>query len=64
MGCTSKAEWSLGFVRLLESKALCLLCKDTTAVLKEYTKHQQYQTKHSPQHSQHTGEQWSEKLEI
>lgn len=35
-----KAQWSMGyFVIQLDGKALCLLCNDTLAVVKEYNKH-------------------------
>jgi hypothetical protein len=55
-----KAEWS---VTELDNTALCLLCNDTIAVLKDYNICRHYQTKHSTQYSQLTGKQRSEKLE-
>lgn len=48
---------------IADGKILYLLCIDTIAVLKEYNIHQHCQTKHSSQHSQLKGKQWSEKLE-
>ena len=42
-----KTEWSENyFATELDGKALCLLCSDTIAVLKEYYIRQHYQTKH------------------
>ncbi|PNF32729.1 hypothetical protein B7P43_G11587 [Cryptotermes secundus] len=59
-----KAEWSENyFVTELDGKALCLLCSDTIAVLKEYNIRRHYQTKHSAQYSQLTGKERSQKLE-
>ncbi|PNF17745.1 hypothetical protein B7P43_G07069 [Cryptotermes secundus] len=59
-----KAEWSENyFVTELDGKALCLLCSDTVAVLKEYNIRRHYQTKHSAQYSQLTGKERSQKLE-
>jgi hypothetical protein len=59
-----KAEWSENyFVTELDGKALCFLCSDTIAVLKEYNIHWHYQTKHSAQYSQLTGKERSQKLE-
>jgi hypothetical protein len=58
-----KAEWSANYFIEFNDKALCLLCSDTVAVLKEYNIRRHYHTKHSTQYSQLTRKQRSEKFE-
>ena len=59
-----KTEWSVNyFVTELDDKALCLLCNDIIAVLKDYNIRRHYESKHSKQYSQLIGKQRSEKLE-
>src|SRR5688572_6187321 len=42
-------------------KALCLICNDTIAVLKEYNIQRHYESKHSSHYSQFTGQMRTEK---
>lgn len=56
--CASKAQLNVDyFVIQLYGKASCLLCNDTSAVLKEYNLFSHYQTKHSSQYPQLTEKQ-------
>lgn len=51
------------FITELGDKALCLLCTNTTAFLKEYDICQHYQLKRSSKYSQPGGNQWFKNLE-
>ena len=59
-----KEQWNVDyFVIKSDIKALCLICNDTIAVLKEYNIQRHYETKHSSHYSQFTGQLRTEKFE-
>jgi hypothetical protein len=59
-----KEQWNVDyFVIKSDIKALCLICNDTIAVLKEYNIQRHYETKHSSRYSQFTGQLRTEKFE-
>ncbi|KAL1139372.1 hypothetical protein AAG570_006356 [Ranatra chinensis] len=63
-GRVFKEQWSENFF-FVESdrRALCLICNETIAVLKEYNIRRHYMSKHNAQYSKFTGEQRIRKLE-
>ena len=57
-------KWSMNyFVIKSGNKALCLICNEIIAVLKEYNIRRHYESKHSSAYSQFTGKLRSDKLE-
>lgn len=53
---TFKEQWNVKyFVIEFGSKALCLICKESIAVLKEYNICRHYETKHTTKYSNYTG---------
>lgn len=58
-------EWGVTYFFVQSGdKALCLICNETVAVLKEYNIRRHYETKHKSTYSQFTGVQRSEKFEL
>ena len=56
-------EWSLKYFFIKSAyKALCVICHEAIAVLKEYNLHRHYQTKHQSNYSQLTGKVLAEKF--
>ena len=52
-----KEQWNIDyFVTESNNKALCVICNDTIAVRKEYNIRRHYDTKHSSQYCQFTGQ--------
>jgi hypothetical protein len=61
---TFKDQWNFQyFVIQSSNKALCLICNETIAVLKEYNIKRHYETKHFQNHSKYTGSLRTEKFE-
>ncbi|CAM5076914.1 unnamed protein product [Eretmochelys imbricata] len=62
--CMFKEQWSVHYLVIKSgSKALCLICNETIAVLKEYNIRRHYETKHLLNYSQFKGKLCSDKLE-
>ena len=58
-----KDGWKLDcFFTEIRNKGVCLICKETEAVFKEFNGKQQCQTKHADVYAKITGNEWSEKL--
>ena len=56
-------EWSLKYFFIKSAdKALCVICHEAIAVLKEYNLNRHYQTKHQSNYSQLTGKVRAEKF--
>lgn len=56
-------EWGINYFFVqANDKTLCLICKDTVAVLKEHNMRRHYETKHGSSYSQFIGTQHSEKF--
>ena len=56
-------EWSLKYFFIKSAdKALCVICHEAIAVLKEYNLRRHYQTKHQSNYSQLTGKVRAEKF--
>lgn len=52
-----KKDWQDAFLFTeVKSKAVCLVCKQSVAVLKEYNIRRHYETKHSAAFSKYSGE--------
>ncbi|UYV76202.1 EPM2AIP1 [Cordylochernes scorpioides] len=59
-----KDQWNIQyFVIESSNKALCLICNESIAVLKEYNMKRHYETKHSQNYSKYTGIVRTEKFE-
>ena len=59
-----KEDWGVGYFFVQSSaKALCIICNETVAVLKEYNLKRHYETKHITDYAQFKGLQRSEKFE-
>ncbi|UYV75527.1 EPM2AIP1 [Cordylochernes scorpioides] len=59
-----KDQWNIQyFVIESSNKALCLICNESIAVLKEYNIKRHYETKHSQNYSKYTGIVRTEKFE-
>ncbi|UYV62708.1 EPM2AIP1 [Cordylochernes scorpioides] len=59
-----KDQWNIQyFVIESSNKALCLICNESIAVLKEYNMKRHYETKHSQNYSKYTGIMRTEKFE-
>ncbi|UYV68887.1 EPM2AIP1 [Cordylochernes scorpioides] len=59
-----KDQWNIQyFVIESSNKALCLICNESKAVLKEYNMKRHYETKHSQNYSKYTGIVRTEKFE-
>ncbi|UYV83924.1 EPM2AIP1 [Cordylochernes scorpioides] len=59
-----KDQWNIQyFVIESSNKALCLICNESIAVLKEYNMKRHYETKHSQNNSKYTGIVRTEKFE-
>ncbi|UYV69372.1 EPM2AIP1 [Cordylochernes scorpioides] len=59
-----KDQWNIQyFVTESSNKALCLICNESIAVLKEYNMKRHYETKHSQNYSKYTGIVRTEKFE-
>ncbi|UYV61751.1 EPM2AIP1 [Cordylochernes scorpioides] len=59
-----KDHWNIQyFVIESSNKALCLICNESIAVLKEYNMKRHYETKHSQNYSKYTGIVRTEKFE-
>ncbi|XP_078084146.1 general transcription factor II-I repeat domain-containing protein 2-like [Mustelus asterias] len=57
-------EWGVKYFFVQAGdKALCVICNENVAVLKEYNVRRHYEIKHEPSYSQFTGTQRSEKFE-
>ncbi|UYV67839.1 EPM2AIP1 [Cordylochernes scorpioides] len=60
-----KDQWNIQyFVIESSNKALCLICNESIAVLKEYNMKRHYETKHSQNYSKYTGIVRTEKFEV
>jgi len=60
-------EWGIKYFFVQsqsKGKVICLICKDTVAVLKEYNIRRHYETKHASTYSQFKENQRSEKFEL
>ncbi|UYV82063.1 EPM2AIP1 [Cordylochernes scorpioides] len=58
-----KDQWNIQyFVIESSNKALCLICNESIAVLKEYNMKRHYETKHSQNYSKYTGIVRTEKI--
>src|SRR5688572_20237922 len=56
------SDMHIAKIHVAVCKALCLICNDTIAVLKEYTILRHYESKHSSNYSQFTGQLRTEKF--
>ena len=56
------SDMHIAKIHVAVCKALCLICNDTIAVLKEYNIRRHYESKHSSHYSQFTGQLRTEKF--